>query len=485
MAAKPRISPNVNTSPGRTSNRDDVKRDLRLTLLITAIHLPLGVVLYNASSLSVIHPLLVVGFGLYVAFNRRWKYSNIALLLAYIIGVEVLWRMAKIPVFWEIGKYGSIAIILVALIRRARWEIPKLPLLYFLLLIPGCVLTVLYFDVSRLQGVLSFNMSGPLFLFFSSWFFFKARIGPTEFRRLLLALIIPLLCVAFTSFFYTVSAENITFTGESNFETSGGFGPNQVSALLGLGVFAAFAGVILIKNGRGFTLFFSVSALFLAAICMLTFSRGGIYNAAAGMAVLLVLGVIDLAAALRRIALTLAVVAVFTFLIFPVVNSFTGGSLLSRFENTETTNRSDIALSDLMIFVENPLFGVGVGVSRGYRAKFVEFSAASHTELSRLVSEHGLFGFVALFALVGMVLINLRRPNSQQGKAFIAGAFVWSLFFMLNSGMRLGAPSFMWGIGFVSIVSIRTMLPITILQRGPARDLTLGRRPVQIASPKP
>lgn len=469
---------------GHILKEDDVHRDLWLTLIITFIHLPVGIVLYNAGTLGIIHPLLVVSFGLYAAFNRKWKYSDVALLLAYLIGVEVLWRMARVPVFWEFGKYASAVIILVTLIRRARWEIPKLPMLYFLLLVPGCILTVVNFDLSSVQGVLSFNMSGPLLLFLCSWFFFKARIGPIEFRRLLLVLIIPLLCVAFTSLFYTVSAENITFTGESNFETSGGFGPNQVSSMLGLGVFVSFAGAILIRKGRGFTLFFSISALFLASICVLTFSRSGIYNAVAGIIFLLVFGLNDLATAIRRIAMTIAVIAVFIFLIFPVVNNFTGGALQSRFEDTGTTNRSDIALSDIKIFIENPLFGVGVGASRQYREKFIEFSAASHTELSRLVSEHGLFGLVALFALAGMLLINVRRSNSRQGKAFIAGAFAWSLFFMLNSGMRLGAPSFMWGIGFVSIVSIRAMRPFTLGQRRYTRDLILARRAVQIASSK-
>lgn len=485
MAAEKRTSNNLNTKSGRPPYRDDIKRDLRLTLLVTAIHLPLGLVLYNAGSLSIIHPLLVVSFGLYLAFNRRSKYSDIALLLAYIVGVEVLWRMAKIPVFWELGKYGSVAIILVALIRRGRWEIPKVPLVYFLLLIPACILTLLNFDRYSVQGVLSFNMSGPLLLFFCSWFFYKARLGPIEFRRLLLSLIVPLLCVAFTSLFYTVSAENITFTGESNFETSGGFGPNQVSALLGLGVFAAFAGTILIKNGFGFTIFFSTSALFLAAICMLTFSRGGIYNAAAGIAVLLIFGVNDLRAAVRRIALTSAVVAVFLLLIFPAVNDYTGGALQSRFEDTGTTNRSDIALSDVLIFAENPLFGVGVGASRAYREKFIEFSAASHTELSRLIAEHGLFGIGALFALAAAVVINLRRPNSRHGKAFIAGAFAWSFFFMLNSGMRLAAPSFMWGFGFLSIVSLRGMRPSIFRQRELAKGPVLNRQTTQIATSRP
>ena len=151
-------------------------------------------------------------------------------------------------------------------------------------------------------------------------------------------------------------------------------------------MFVSFAGAILIKKGIGFTLYFGLSALFLAGICVLTFSRGGMYNAVAGIAVLLVFGLQDVGAGLRRLAFALAVAAVFLFLVFPMANNFTGGALQSRFEDTDTTNRTEIALSDVMIFVENPFLGVGVGASRSYREKFIDMSAASHTEFSRLLS---------------------------------------------------------------------------------------------------
>jgi hypothetical protein len=82
-----------------------------------------------------------------------------------------------------------------------------------------------------------------------------------------------------------------------------------------------------------------------------------------------------------------------------------------------------------------------------------------------------------------MVVHNLLRPNSLQGKAFIAGALAWSVFFMLNSGMRLGAPSFMWGLGFVSLASIRQMRPIKMRKRRQLKH-RVPRNPVQIVPGK-
>jgi len=145
--------------------------------------------------------------------------------------------------------------------------------------------------------------------------------------------------------------------------------------------------------------------------------------------------------------------------IFPVLNQFTGGSLLERFEDTATTSRAEIAESDIAIFAENPVLGVGVGTSTTYRKKFFDREVANHTEFSRLLAEHGIFGLFALVTLVGMSIWNFVGQRSVLGRAAISGALIWASLFMLNAGMRLAAPSFIWGFSFISIqVPIRNKL---------------------------
>jgi hypothetical protein len=90
----------------------------------------------------------------------------------------------------------------------------------------------------------------------------------------------------------------------------------------------------------------------------------------------------------------------------------------------------------------------------------------AHTEFSRLLSEHGAFGVVALLSLLAMTLVNLKRQPSNLGRAMVIGAAAWSVMFMLNAGMRLGAPSFIWGLTFVTIIS---PLPRRIPRRPPPR----------------
>src|SRR5688500_6843888 len=48
-------------------------------VVLTALHIPLGVLTYAAGGLSIIHPLLVLGVGLHLAFNKRYRIESSAL----------------------------------------------------------------------------------------------------------------------------------------------------------------------------------------------------------------------------------------------------------------------------------------------------------------------------------------------------------------------------------------------------------------------
>ena len=132
-------------------------------------------------------------------------------------------------------------------------------------------------------------MSGPFLLLVSCWFFSFVSPTPLQLRRIFFAIVVPLLSVAFATLFYTVTADQIQFTGESNFATSGGFGPNQVSSLLGLGAFAALFCFIAFRNGARYKLYTLLAALFFAAQSVMTFSCGGMYNTAGAIVVVAIL----------------------------------------------------------------------------------------------------------------------------------------------------------------------------------------------------
>ncbi|MEZ4517528.1 MAG: hypothetical protein R3C44_12090 [Chloroflexota bacterium] len=97
-------------------------------------------------------------------------------------------------------------------------------------------------DLATARDNLSFNLGGYLALVLLSLYVWGRTIDTRTATRLLLALIAPILSVTSLAVFNTA-----TFTSEfllaSNWVTSGNYGPNQVSDVLGL---AALASVMLV-----------------------------------------------------------------------------------------------------------------------------------------------------------------------------------------------------------------------------------------------
>jgi len=431
----------------RRSNRNQV-----LLLLLIALHIPLGLLLYQYRVLTWIHPIAVLVLGLFFAIRKNQKLERVAYLAAYIVGSEVLWRMARTEVFWEFGKYAVALIMMVALVRRRQWRLPPWPSVYLLFLVPGSMLTVLGDTLGDAKDKISFNMSGPLLLFVSCWFFSSVRLTPAMVKRLLTLLAVPVISVLMISLFYTVTVENIEFGHESNLITSGFFGPNQVSSMLGLGAFICLSLYLLFRNSFIEIAFISAFALLFAAQSVLTFSRGGMYNALGAAIAVMLFRLGDLQHSLKQIAPVLALGVLFFFIVFPYLDNFTGGALQSRFENTGTTGRTEIVEADMQIFANNPLLGAGVGEAKQLREAYFGRAVGAHTEFARIIAEHGLFGIFAIISLLIGFIGRLGTERSNLTKALAAGAVVWSSLFMLNAGMRLAAPSFMWGLSFLVVV---------------------------------
>jgi hypothetical protein len=106
---------------------------------------------------------------------------------------------------------------------------------------------------------------------------------------------------------------------------------------------------------------------------------------------------------------------------------------------------------DLELWRENPIFGVGPGMGMLYRVSMLKW-VASHTEYSRLLAEHGVFGLMALLLLIVMAVRSIRRGNSILGKAMAASMIGWAFLFMMIDGMRLAAPAFAFGLSFATIL---------------------------------
>jgi hypothetical protein len=443
------------TPPADHSRRNTIReaQKLKVPLLLLLVHIPLGLLLYQSAALALLHSALVLAMGLYYAVKKKTGLEVVACVVVYIAGVEVLWRMAGTSTFWEFGKYAASAIMIVALAKRKLWKFPTFPTLYIVLLIPACLLTLWAESLGDAKDKLSFNMSGPFTLFISCWFFSHLKIEPKMVKKLLSILVIPLISVSVTTLFYTLTWE-IKFGNESNFGTSAGYGPNQVASVLGLGVFVCLASILLFKSSFKEIVFLSILVIFFTSQSALTFSRGGIYNAlGATLAIILTLIGTGALTGIKRMTPVIGVGLLFLLLVFPYLNDFTGGALQDRFEDTDPTGRTEIVEADFQIFFKNPIIGAGVGEARALREDYFGKAVGAHTEFSRVFSEHGSIGIFALLALGVGVIYSFIGQSSSSGKALVIGGVVWSSLFMMNAGMRVAAPSIIWGIGFITIVS--------------------------------
>jgi len=103
--------------------------------------------------------------------------------------------------------------------------------------------------------------------------------------------------------------------------------------------------------------------------------------------------------------------------------------------NTITTGRYELIKSDLSLWMENFFLGTGAGSSK-YLRNSGFFEITTHTEVSRLLSEHGLFGFFFIFLLIYNFLNKFLRNHGSIENSLLAVLFFIGIGTMLHSGMR-------------------------------------------------
>jgi hypothetical protein len=439
--------------------------------MFIAAHVPLALAMNRWAEVSTLHAVLTILGGLWWT-GAGQDPLRVAYVGAYIAGAEVLWRVTDARVLWEFGKYSTCAFFLLASVRgygRGRWLIPAT---YVLLLIPSAYLTVAALGDWRVaRGPLSFNLSGPFALAVCAWFFSQRHFEQVDIRRILLALVSPAVGMAALTVFNILTDPTLRFTSDSNMAVTGGFGPNQVSATLGLGALAALFIVLdqgLGKTIRGLAL---VCVLFLVTQSALTFSRGGLYNALAGFIAAFVFLSAERRARARVIMLTLALIVAGRFVIAPALDDFTGGTMIARFHDLNPSGRNELVEADLQIWRAHPLLGIGPGLAAPVRESMVSGSGGAHTEFTRLLAEHGLFGLLAAVLLLATAVCNIITTRGLSQKALVASFVVWGIAFMLHAAMRLGAPAFALGFGFATLRRAQAPSP----GRAPLRTL----RPVR------
>lgn len=363
-----------------------------------ALHALLATLYRVQPTLGAVHVLGTIAFGLVIAVRRPHRILGV---VAYIAGAELLWRMNSVPVPYETGKLSCILLLLLALFSAQSRSFRSLLFLFAGgLYLPGILGTIDRFGLTETaRAAVSFHLSGPIMFAVGAACLSVVR-RPIDLHRVFAAFCIPVLGLGLFVLANTMAEEEIRYTTESNFQTSGGFGPNQVSLTLAFGAVALLA---LGTASRGIVTRVSMLALvgLLLSLSIFTFSRTGLY-CAFGAALMLTS---NLAVNRRRgvrVLLSLAALLVIgQILVFPRLDQTTGGKLGERFAETSPTTRVELMKADLASFRSNPILGVGPGVSRFERPNPRLVGLTAHTEYTRALAEHGIFGLAAMIVLFG------------------------------------------------------------------------------------
>lgn len=432
------------------------------------LHILLGGLCILSSWFLVIWFYFVVITSLPGIFKRTEDhFFRYTALIVYIVSFELLGRVSRASPFipYEIGKYALLLTLGLGVISGYRRGTIGWLLLF--LLIPA-----VFFDASGQVGFKNVvaNLFGPVSVALAIVYFKGQTLSEEEIKSLLRLIALPLVSVLALVIIKTPDFRNIQFELSANREASGGWGSNQISTALGLGAFIFYLFWRKRYNLSGSRWIDLLIFLFFTFRGLLTFSRGGMIGGALAVLILLIYETIQERTSDRTLQILVNVlkilpVIVILFFLFRYADQVTGGNLVLRYQgetpgtaggyrektlNTFTANRLNVIKDDLQLWRNHPLFGTGPGASFYLRENTRR--VAAHVELSRLLSEHGLFGLVYFLILSTLGYKIFKRASHATFGPVLFAMFILALFTTFHSAMRTFITPLLIGLSMLTVV---------------------------------
>jgi hypothetical protein len=435
-------------------------------LYFVLIHIGLGVLFFLFKNISVLYGLLINVFGLLLVLKTQNNNNQVLYVTAYIVGSEVVLRMTGGTILYEYAKYSVIFFMFIGMLFSGLSKNALLYWIFLLLLIPGIIVATFTLDFNTdIRKTILFNISGPLCLGISSIYCFRRSITIEQLHNIMLCLLLPIITTLTYMFLYNPSIREVVKNTQSNFATSGGFGPNQVATIIGLGIFLLFARILFNSKEKKIIIVNILLLLIMTFRGIVTFSRGGIICA---VVMIIVLIVILFRVLKRDSKYKLTLMIVFSLIMLSIIWNYsslqTNGLINKRYANKDVrgklkssllTGREKIIKGELEMFYDSPIFGIGVG--KGKENRVISSGGdviASHNEISRMLSEHGIFGILGLLILFFTPLF-LYLNNRQH--IYLIPFFIFWILTINHAAMRLAAPAFIYALALLNIYSLDTL----------------------------
>lgn len=421
-------------------------------------HLILGTLLLN-QGFAKLYSILIVCAGFIHIIKSKNSRQQAVLWSAYLAGSDVLFRMSKGMIFHELHKYTIAAYLLLALfLEKDKKAISPIFLFYILLLLVGISFSEIPYPES-IRKAITFNLSGPISLGIISLYLYKRVVSVNKLLEILFFLGLPSIAMLSLLYFKTPDLKTIIFGGVANFAASGGFGPNQVSTVLGVGAFALSVHLFFKRTYSKYILLDIALIIYLFYRNLLTFSRGGFITALLALGFFMTLFILSGKNKLQNVIKYAGIVSFAGIAIWVYTSDVTGGMIENRYTNKNargvvkkdvSSGRTGIFASELDGLYENPIFGMGVGSGKYKRLEETGMVIASHNEVSRLLGEHGLIGIIILIILFVVPIFNsFNQP--LYAKAFLGAFFIFWFLTINHSAMRVSFPGFIYGLSLIKI----------------------------------
>lgn len=404
-------------------------------------------------------------FGITIWNYLKGNMSAVWYCIAASPAMEVWGRMSRAPMVPdEMGKYYLLFAIGVILLHRlqnvAHYPVHYAGKILLLILLPSLVVNLASFTydnwVFNALGIIELT----LLLLLSS----SERWDVEKFCKALQYAMYPMFGILIFITLKTPTYEDVEFKLNAN--STGGFGSNQVSTILGVGILLS---TILILLKRPLIAFKPLNYAMIAYLLfrgLMTFSRGGMIVAVLAIIIALIPNMISSLRSFIRFTAVFIALAVIGYLVFQKVNDISGNNLLLRYQgetagtldrtkeknlNTLTSGRADIIESDWLIFKDNPIFGVGIGISASERPKYGYEATVAHTEFSRLLSEQGIGGAMAAAGLILFAATWVFRQRLNAWKGVTGALFTIAILTTFHAAMRTNTSSVFYALAAIPV----------------------------------
>jgi len=431
---------------------------------LLVLHAVIALAVFAIPLLSKLYALFIPIAGFFIVYRTKNANNEVLYIAAYLVGVEVFLRMTGGNFNNEFIKVNVTFFMLLGMIYSNFSTNAFIYWFFLILLIPGILITSTVFNPAiDIKKSLVFNLSGPVCLAISSIYMFKRRILFSDLQNVVVAMGLPIVSTTVYLFLFNPSVRDVVTGTQSNFETSGGFGPNQVSTALGLGMFVFFTQLVLFSKSKITIVINSFLLLFITYRGIVTFSRGGIITAVVMIVCLLfLLYKFSNAKGKSKFVLVFILTGLMAVGVWTYSSFQTRGLIEKRYANQDARGREkkdklggreQIMNEEVELFFKNPLLGVGAGMGKQIRKETFGEEAASHNEITRMFSEHGLFGIFGLLILV--VTPFVLYINNRQHLYFLS-FFVFWLLTINHAAMRTAAPAFVYAL---SLLLVQVKIP--------------------------